>query len=140
MALIAIAFGVALLFGAGLAVSRMIDPVVVLGFLDIAGDWNPTLFFVFAGAVVAAAPGFAYARRRAKPVLREEFHIPTRRDPDARLIGGAIVFGAGWGLAGICPGPALAGLSTGMWQFAVFVGAMLAGMALHAAVARFGRH
>lgn len=134
--MIAVAFFVGLLFSAGLAVSQMINPAVVLGFLDIAGDWNPTLLMVMAGGFVGAVPGFALARRRQAPVLGGAFQIPTRRDLDARLIGGAVLFGIGWGLAGICPGPAIAGLSTGMWQFALFVVAMLAGMVIHDGLAR----
>ena len=132
MAVILAAFGVGLLFGAGLAVSHMMDPMYVLGFLDIAGDWNPTLLFVMAGAVAAAAPGFMLARGRLHPLLGGTFQVPTRRDIDARLLAGALLFGIGWGIAGLCPGPALAGLSTGLWQFFVFVPAMLAGMAIHA--------
>lgn len=136
MAMIAVAFFVGLLFSAGLAVSQMIDPAVVLGFLDIAGDWNPTLVMTLVGGIIGAMPGFALARRRQVPVLGGTFQVPTRRDLDARLIGGAVLFGIGWGLAGICPGPAIAGLSTGMWQFALFVVAMLAGMAIHDSMAR----
>jgi uncharacterized protein len=119
------------LFGAGLAVSRMIDPAKVLGFLDVAGDWDPTLAVVMAGALLAAAPGFAVARRRARPFLAERFEMPSRRDVDLRLLGGAALFGAGWGLSGFCPGPAIAALATGMLPVLVFVAAMLAGMALY---------
>ncbi len=136
MAVMVVAFGVGLLFSAGLAVSQMINPAVVLGFLDIAGDWNPTLLMVMAGGFAGAVPGFALARRRQAPALGGTFQVPTRRDLDARLIGGAVLFGIGWGLAGICPGPAIAGLSTGMWQFVLFVIAMLAGMVIHDGLAR----
>jgi len=136
MAVTGIAFAVGLLFGAGLAVSHMMDPAYVLGFLDVAGDWNPTLIMVMIGGIVGAAPGFIMARRLKKPVLADAFQMPTRRDMDTRLITGAVLFGAGWGLAGICPGPAIAGLSTGMWQFAVFVVAMVVGMALHDGLVR----
>ncbi|MGE0651776.1 MAG: DUF6691 family protein [Alphaproteobacteria bacterium] len=131
MAVILAAFATGLLFGAGLAVSHMMDPMYVLGFLDIAGDWNPTLLFVMGGAVTAAAPGFYLMRVRRQPLLGGAFQVPTRRDIDTRLLAGSLLFGIGWGIAGLCPGPALAGLSTGMWQFLVFVPAMLAGMALH---------
>lgn len=130
------AFALGLLFGAGLAFSHMMDPVYVLGFLDVAGDWNPTLLFVMGGAVAAAAPGFVLARKRLHPLLGGAFQVPTRRDIDGRLLAGALLFGIGWGIAGLCPGPALAGLSTGMWQFLVFVPAMLAGMALHDGASR----
>jgi uncharacterized protein len=119
------------LFGAGVAVSRMIDPAKVLGFLDVAGDWDPTLAVVMAGALLAAAPGFAVARRRARPFLAERFEMPSRRDVDLRLLGGAALFGAGWGLSGFCPGPAIAALATGMLPVLVFVAAMLAGRALY---------
>lgn len=139
MAVILVAFAVGLAFGAGLAISHMMDPVFVLGFLDLAGHWNPTLLFVMGGAVVAAVPGFWLARRRTEPALGGTFLVPVRRDLDARLMAGAVVFGVGWGLAGLCPGPAVAGLSTGMWQFLVFVPAMLAGMAAHMLFERFAR-
>lgn len=130
MAVILAAFAAGLLFSAGLAMSHMIDPAYVLSFLDVAGAWNPTLLFTMVGAVLAAAPFFALGRRRAHPVLGGSFQVPTRRDIDARLLSGAALFGIGWGLAGLCPGPAIAGLSTGQWQYFVFVPAMLAGMAL----------
>jgi uncharacterized membrane protein YedE/YeeE len=119
-----------LLFGAGLAVSGMIDPAKVIGFLDIAGDWDPTLAFVMAGALIAAALGYALARRRERPVFGLRMDIPTRRAIDARLLLGAALFGAGWGLAGFCPGPAIAALATGLWPVVLYVAAMLAGMAL----------
>ncbi|HEU0069936.1 MAG TPA: DUF6691 family protein [Alphaproteobacteria bacterium] len=120
-----------LLFGAGLAVSQMIDPAKVLGFLDIAGDWDPSLILVMVGALIVAAPAFWIADRRIRPVCGERFDIPARRDIDKRLVLGAIVFGIGWGLAGYCPGPAIAGLTLGLWQTWLFVAAMLAGMVLH---------
>jgi hypothetical protein len=137
MAVTIAAFAVGLLFGAGLAVSHMMDPAFVLGFLDIAGDWNPTLLFTMAGAVLAAAPGYALRHRRSHPVLGGIFQVPTRRDIDARLVAGALTFGIGWGLAGLCPGPALAGLSTGESAFFVFVAAMLAGMAVFEVIDRY---
>ena len=119
------------LLGAGLAVSQMMNPAKVVAFLDFAGDWDPTLAFVMGGALIAAAPGFALAKKRAAPLLGGAFHIPTRRDINARLVTGAAIFGVGWGLSGFCPGPALAALSTGMWQVAVFIAAMIAGMLLY---------
>jgi uncharacterized membrane protein YedE/YeeE len=125
------AFAVGLLFGAGLAVSQMIDPAKVLAFLDIAGDWDPTLLVVMAVALVAAAPGYAIARRRARSWLGQPMQIPARRDLDAPLLGGAAIFGVGWGLAGFCPGPALAALGTGMPDVFVFVAAMVVGMLAH---------
>ncbi len=122
---------IGLIFGAGLTVSQMINPAKVIGFLDIAGDWDPTLGVVMAGALLGAVPGFALARRRRAPLLGGNFQVPRRRDIDARLIVGAAIFGIGWGLAGFCPGPALAALSTGAWPVALFVATMIAGMALH---------
>ena len=119
------------LFGAGLAVSQMMNPAKVVGFLDVAGNWDPTLALVMGGALIAAWPGFALARRRKAPVFDGSFRIPSRRDVDSRLLGGAAVFGIGWGLSGFCPGPALAALSSGLWPVLAFVAAMVAGMLLH---------
>lgn len=114
-----------LLFGVGLAVSGMMDPQKVLGFLDVAGRWNPALAFVLGGAVGVSAFGYGLARRLPHPILAERFQIPTRRDVDARLVGGAVTFGVGWGLAGFCPGPALASLALLVPGGFAFVGAML---------------
>ncbi len=119
-----------IVLGAGLAISQMMNPGKVIAFLDFAGNWDPTLAFVMGGALIAAAPGFALAKKRATPALGGTFQIPTRRDIDVPLVVGAAIFGLGWGLSGFCPGPALAALSTGMWQVAVFVAAMVAGMLL----------
>ena len=124
-------FLIGTVFGIGLTISRMIDPAKVIGFLDFAGDWDPTLAVVMASALAVSTIGFALARRRAAPILGGAFQIPTRRDADPRLIGGAVVFGLGWGLAGFCPGPALAALATGLWPVFVFVAAMVAGMWLY---------
>ncbi len=119
-----------IILGVGLAVSQMMNPAKVLAFLDFAGDWDPTLAFVMAGAVLAAIPGFAWTKRRTGPVLAGSFRIPDRRDVDARLIAGATIFGVGWGFAGFCPGPALAALGTGLTEVFVFAAAMIAGMLL----------
>lgn len=119
-----------LLFGVGLALSGMLDPARVLGFLDIAGAWDPSLAFVLGGAVSVAAVGTVVAGRLDHPVLAEAFDVPTSRRIDARLVGGAALFGIGWGLAGFCPGPALAALSLGLPKAFVFVGAMLLGMVI----------
>lgn len=127
----ATSFVIGLLFGLGLVVSQMLNPAKVLAFLDVFGDWDPSLALVMGGAVVAASVGFALAGRRAAPLWAPAFQIPTRRDLDARLITGAALFGIGWGLAGLCPGPAIAALPLGLWRSVVFVLAMLAGMALH---------
>ena len=121
--------------GAGLALSQMMNPAKVIGFLDFAGQWDPTLAFVMFGALLAAIPGFALARKRPAPLVGDAFHIPTRRDIDARLLAGATVFGIGWGLSGFCPGPALAALSSGLPEVFAFVTAMLAGMLVSRLVA-----
>jgi len=119
---------VGILFGIGLTLSQMIDPMKVLGFLDFAGDWDPTLAFVMGGALLVAVPGFALVRRLRGPLLGGAFQLPSRKDLDLRLLVGAAIFGLGWGLAGFCPGPALSALSTGSGQVLIFVAAMLAGM------------
>lgn len=124
-----------LLFGAGLAVSQMVDPAKVLGFLDVgaipAGGWDPSLAFVMAGALAVAAVGFRLAAARARPVCAAAFHMPSRRDIDVRLVAGSVLFGAGWGLVGYCPGPAIASLAYGLGDTVIFVIAMLAGMGLY---------
>ena len=99
--------------------------------LDVFGRWDPTLAFVMGSALAVSALGFALSRGRARPFLAETFSIPTRRDVDARLIGGAALFGIGWGLVGLCPGPALANLSRGSADVFVFAGAMFAGVVIH---------
>lgn len=119
------------LFGAGLAVSGMIDPTRVLGFLDLAGRWDPTLALVMGGALCVSLPAFAWARREgAAPLRAASFSLPRRSDITPRLIAGAAIFGVGWGLAGLCPGPAIAGLASGLAPIAAFAAAMIAGMAL----------
>lgn len=119
---------IGMLFGAGLAVSGMMNPAKVLGFLDIAGDWDPTLAFVMGGALIVTLPATLYARRRSRPVLAERFDMPAKRAIDVPLIAGSALFGLGWGLVGFCPGPAISALATGLWQAGLFVVAMLAGM------------
>ena len=130
MPLIISAFASGLLFGLGLIVSQMVNPAKVLGFLDIFGNWDPSLALVMGGAVAVSALGYLIAKRRGVPVLAPRLEIPARRDLDPRLIGGAALFGIGWGLAGLCPGPALVGLTFGPWQMFVFVAAMIIGMAI----------
>jgi uncharacterized protein len=117
-----------LIFGAGLLISGMTQPEKVLGFLDIFGAWDATLAFVMGGAVVIASIGFALARRSAAPVFAAKFSWPERRDIDAPLIAGAVLFGIGWGLVGICPGPALVNLAGLSLPIVVFVVAMVLGM------------
>jgi len=123
---IAILCGV--LFGAGMVISDMVNPARVLAFLDVTGDWDPSLAFVMGGALIPSGLAYLIHRRMHAPMLADEFRVPTSRRIDRPLIGGAILFGLGWGLVGLCPGPALAAVTTGTWQAIVFVSAMLAGM------------
>jgi len=116
------------LFGFGLDLSRMTDPGRVLGFLDVAGAWDPTLLFVMAGALAVTVPGFAWLRRRARPRPASPLGKPERRDLDARLLGGAALFGIGWGMAGYCPGPGIAALAHGAPDPVWFVAGMVPGM------------
>jgi len=120
-----------LLFGLGLAISRMIDPAKVLGFLDISGNWDPSLAFVMAGAVSIAAVGFQLGARQARPLFDTDFHGSTRTAVDRPLVVGAALFGIGWGLIGYCQGPALASLLLGRRETWIFVSAMILGMAAH---------
>lgn len=137
MVRILMAFAAGLLFGAGLVLSQMVNPAKVLGFLDLAGDWDPSLAFVMLGAVPVAAMGYGVARRLAKPLCATAFAEPARRPIDRRLAGGAVLFGIGWGLVGYCPGPALAALGWGAPPTILFVAAMLAGMGAFSAVQSF---
>lgn len=122
---------VGLIFGAGLALSDMINPARVLAFLDVAGEWDPTLAFVMGGAIIPSAIAYAIVRRMQRPLLAEEFRIPKNRVVEPQLLAGVSLFGVGWGLVGLCPGPAIAGLAFGKWQLWLFVTAMLAGMFIH---------
>lgn len=122
---------IGMLFGAGLAVSDMVNPARVLAFLDLAGRWDPTLAFVMGGALVPAALGYVLVRRMRRPLFAERFGIPERGAVDRQLLVGAAVFGVGWGLVGLCPGPAIAGLVYGLWELWLFAAAMVAGMLLH---------
>jgi uncharacterized membrane protein YedE/YeeE len=124
------AFFAGLIFGLGLVISQMVNPAKVLGFLDLFGNWDPSLAFVMGGAVVMSAIGLRIARLRGAPLLGLKLDIPTRRDIDVRLVGGSVLFGVGWGLVGLCPGPALTSLPLGQWQVAIFVAAMVVGMIL----------
>ncbi|ATI41173.1 hypothetical protein CBW24_03575 [Pacificitalea manganoxidans] len=118
-----------LLFGLGLIVSGMSDPAKVLNFLDLFGTWDPSLAFVMGGAILVTAPGFAWiTRSRTRPFFDREFRLPTRQDLDAKLLGGAAIFGIGWGLGGFCPGPALTALPIAASGTLIFVPFMLAGM------------
>lgn len=119
------------LFGAGLALAGMTDPRRVLGFLDVAGDFDPTLAWVLASALLVSALGQFWLRRRQRPWCAERFELPTTQTVDARLLLGAAVFGIGWGWVGYCPGPALAALAVGAREALWFVPAMAAGFWLH---------
>lgn len=125
------ALAAGLIFGLGLSLSGMLDPARVQGFLDVTGNWDPTLAFVLGGAVSVAGAGYALARRLPRPAFDGAFQYPTNRRIDRPLLAGAALFGIGWGLSGFCPGPAVAALSTGALPVAVFVAAMLVGMAAH---------
>ena len=125
------------LFGAGLTVSQMVDPRKVLDFLDVAGiakgTWDPTLLLVFAGALPPMFVAYAIQRRQSRPLIEPVFQIPNRTEIDARLVGGSAIFGIGWGIAGVCPGPALTALALAGSQIGnvvLFVAAMIAGIML----------
>ena len=125
-----IAFLSGILFGLGLLYSKMADPAVVQGFLDPFGDWNPALFWVMVGALFISFIGVMIARRTRKTITGEPLNFPKNSKIDKNLVIGGIIFGAGWGLVGICPAPALLLLGRGMWEGVVFVIAMLVGIKL----------
>jgi uncharacterized membrane protein YedE/YeeE len=124
------AFAIGVIFGLGIAVSGMINPAKVLNFFDLAGSWDPSLAFVMGGALLVAVPGYRLVWRRPGPLLDPAFHLPAKRDLDARLIGGAAVFGIGWGIAGFCPGGALPAIGTFRSEVLVFVAALIAGIVI----------
>lgn len=116
------------IFGTGLGLSQMIDRQRVLGFLDLAGNWDPTLLFVLGGAVIVTVISFRFVLSRDMPFLESKFHLPTRKDIDWRLMTGAAIFGVGWGIAGYCPGPGIAALAIGGLNPVIFLLSMIAGM------------
>lgn len=116
------------LFGAGLAISGMLNPAKVAGFLDLFGLWDPSLAFVMGGGVVINFIGHRLVMKRGKPIFADMFRLPTSQDIDKRLIGGAVLFGIGWGLAGLCPGPAISSLFLNPQDGISFVLLMLAGL------------
>jgi hypothetical protein len=118
-----------LLFGLGLLISGMINPAKVLGFLDVAGTWDPTLAFVMAGALIVSIAANQVAKAMRQPLFDIRFHLPTAKVVDRPLVAGAVIFGVGWGLVGFCPGPALAGLGSLNTSVLIFVASMVAGMA-----------
>ncbi|MEZ4846638.1 MAG: DUF6691 family protein [Bdellovibrionota bacterium] len=116
------------LFSVGLFISEMTNPQRVLGFLDVTGQWDPTLLFVMVGAIVPTFVLYRGAFGRGKPLFAGEFDLPSKRDLDHRLIWGSIIFGVGWGISGVCPGPGVANILAGTSEFLVFVAAMVVGM------------
>ena len=125
------ALATGLIFGLGLILSGMTDPSKVIGFLDLAGLWDPSLAFVMGGAILVGVVAFQFARGREKSLLGDAMRLPTARQVDRRLVLGSLAFGTGWGLAGYCPGPALVAVAQGGTKPLIFVAAMLAGMALY---------
>lgn len=119
---------IGLIFGVGISISGMANPAKVLNFFDVAGTWDPSLIFVMGGAVVVTFIGYRVVLKRPAPIMEQKFQLPTRRDLDLPLIGGAAVFGIGWGIAGFCPGGALPALGTGRSEVFIFVAALLAGI------------
>ena len=131
-------FFVGLLFGLGLLLSGMTDPAKVLGFLDLFGTWDPSLAFVMGGAIVVGFFAFALARKRTTNFLGGALHLPKSTQIDKRLLIGGLTFGAGWGLAGFCPGPGVVSMASGEVKAAVFVAAMLVGMVIFEVIERSG--
>lgn len=119
-----------LVFGLGLIISGMVNPAKISGFLDIAGNWDPSLAIVLAGATGVTVLTFSLILKRQRPIFDSKFHVPTRADVDYILVLGAGIFGIGWGIAGFCPGPVYATLLQGRWETLVFFVAMIAGMAV----------
>lgn len=119
-----------LIFGLGLIISGMVNPAKVIGFLDIFGHWDPSLAFVMIGAIAVTMTGYKLVLRRDRSIFDVSFSLPTSKDIDAKLVSGAILFGLGWGLVGVCPGPAIAGLLVAPKSLGIFVAAMLLSMGL----------
>jgi uncharacterized membrane protein YedE/YeeE len=132
-------FFVGLLFGWGLLISGMTDPAKVIGFLNLAGAWDPSLALVMGGGILVGVFGFAWAKKRTTTFLGAAMHLPTSSDIDRRLVLGSLIFGAGWGLAGFCPGPGIVSMGAGESKAALFVAAMVGGMLLFEALGG-GRH
>lgn len=121
-------FLVGLLFGWGLIISGMTDPGKVIGFLDLAGQWDPSLAFVMGGGILVGLIGFTIAKKRTHSFFGSAMHLPKARDIDKRLVIGSLAFGVGWGMAGFCPGPGIVSMGSGQPEAAIFVAAMIAGM------------
>ena len=132
-------FFVGLLFGWGLLISGMTDPSKVIGFLDLAGSWDPSLAMVMGGAIAVGIFAFGTAKKRTSNFFGGALHLPTSSDIDKRLLLGSLLFGAGWGLAGFCPGPGIVSMADGQPKAVVFVAAMIAGMLVFEWIDRLGR-
>lgn len=132
------AFLIGIVFGTGIALSGMANPAKVLNFFDIAGSWDPSLAFVMGGALAVTFIGYRLVLGRSSPALDVKFHLPNARQIDARLVGGAAVFGIGWGIAGVCPGGALPALGTGRTEIFIFVAALIAGILIARALQSAG--
>ncbi len=130
------AFLVGLIFGFGLIVSGMANPAKVIGFLDLAGAWDPSLAFVMGGAISIGAGAFTIAKKRQRSLLGEPMRLPNATELDKNLLGGSLVFGIGWGLSGFCPGPAVVSAAAGQPKALIFIVSMLAGMALYKVIKR----
>lgn len=121
---------VGVVFGLGLTVSQMTNPAKVVGFLDFFGSWDPSLLLVMGGALIVTTIGYRFVTKQNKPLFASNFHFPTTRNIDSQLILGSVLFGIGWGLVGLCPGPAIAAVSIGGLPILVFLFAMAAGVYL----------
>lgn len=134
---ILIALITGLIFGIGLIISGMTNPKKVMDFLDITGQWDPSLAFVMIGAIAVTSIAFVIAKQRSKPICSTEFQIPSNRTIDKRLVGGSLVFGIGWGIAGICPGPAFVLVGTGSTEGVLFLISLLIGMFIFELIERY---
>lgn len=134
MPALALALLTGLVFGTGIALSGMINPAKVLNFFDIAGTWDPSLAFVMGGALIVTAIGYRFVLKIPRPLFDRQFHLPTRKDIDMSLLAGSAVFGIGWGIAGFCPGGSIPALGLMQTDAAIFVAAMVAGIAITRAV------
>ncbi|NSX53422.1 DUF6691 family protein [Parasulfitobacter algicola] len=131
-----VSYLIGLVFGVGISISGMANPAKVLNFFDVAGTWDPSLAFVMGGALFVTFAGYKLVLRNKTPVLGTVFQLPTRKDIDGQLIGGAAIFGIGWGIAGFCPGGALPALGTGRLEVLVFVISLIAGIYAAKAIQR----
>lgn len=136
MPTILVSLGAGFLFGLGLTISQMVNPAKVIGFLDVAGSWDPSLALVMAGALAVFLPAYRIIVKRGAPLFAPKLLIPTKSDIDGRLVAGAATFGLGWGLVGFCPGPAIAAAGSLQADALTFLGAMIAGMVVYEGIDR----